>query len=102
MSKGDIHYENLSTGDRWFTALDQDSNLYFYTLDPDTKIARSEWALPSAQSIIEVDIFTIYQPTILSTITNCRNLIAHISKFLPPTFQLIIGRSLKKVFLLGD
>ena len=47
---GNIYYEDLMTGDQWYTALDTDSRLYFYTQTSETGEYRSEWSLPPSTS----------------------------------------------------
>ena len=61
---GEMIYENVATGERWFTALDPESRLYFYSIDPDTLETRSEWSLPvppvSAEGRDKVGIMTLH------------------------------------------
>ena len=61
---GEMIYENVATGERWFTALDPESRLYFYSIDPDTLETRSEWSLPvppvSAEGRDKVGITTLH------------------------------------------
>ena len=59
---GDIYYEDLMTGQQWYTALDTDSRLYFYTEDTETGKMRSEWSLPATTSSLsnEVRIHSVY------------------------------------------
>ena len=47
---GDIYYEDLMTCQQWYTALDAESRLYFYTEDKETGQMRSEWSLPATTS----------------------------------------------------
>ena len=66
---GEMIYENVASGERWFTALDPESRLYFYSIDPDTLETRSEWSLPvhpvSAESRDKVGIMTLTALSIL-------------------------------------
>ena len=48
---GEIIYEHSESGERWFTALDPEGRLYFYSIDPDTLETRSEWSLPASPKI---------------------------------------------------
>ena len=53
---GDIYYEDLMTGQQWYTALDTDSRLYFYTEDTETGKMRSEWSLPATTSSLSNEV----------------------------------------------
>ena len=50
---GNIYYEDLMTGQAWYTALDTHSRLYFYTEMTESGEYRSEWALPAVTSPLQ-------------------------------------------------
>ena len=53
---GNIYYEDLATGQKWYTALDSESRLYFYTWVTETGEYRSEWSLPPLSSPLATQV----------------------------------------------
>ena len=57
---GNIYYEDLNTGQKWFTALDGGSRLYFYTeREEGSGEFRSEWSLPPLSSPLACEVSSV-------------------------------------------
>ena len=59
---GNIYYEDLASGQKWYTALDTESRLYFYTEVTETGEYRSEWSLPPLSSPLASEVHHMWLP----------------------------------------